>query len=154
MADYAARIPAADAVVGWSLGGLAAMLAAQARPPGRLVLLEPSPPAELQGRDESVEPRAGTFDPEDVYGPFPPGIRARPESLRARDERKRGISVPGLPCPTLVGYGDEFPDDRGRAVAAHYGTDEAYFPSLDHWGLVLDARVRVAVRDYLSRSTS
>jgi pimeloyl-ACP methyl ester carboxylesterase len=154
MADYAAQVPAADAVVGWSLGGLAAMLAAQERPPGRLVLLEPSPPAEVQGRDESVVPRAGTFDPEEVYGSFPAGLAARPESTWARDERKRGISIPRLACPALVVYGDEFGEERGRAVAARYGAEEASFPGLDHWGLVLDPRVPAAVRDYLSRSTS
>jgi hypothetical protein len=44
-----------------------------------------------------------------VYGSFPSDMRARPESLFARAERKRGISVPSLPCPSLVIYGDEFP---------------------------------------------
>jgi hypothetical protein len=103
----------------------------------------------VQGFDESVELRAGTFDPEETYGAFPPGMRARPESLLARAERKRGISVPELPCPALVVYGDEFPEERGRALAARYGAEELAFPGLDHWGLVLDERVR----DYLSRST-
>jgi len=32
----------------------------------------------------------GSFDPEVVYGPFPRGMRARPESSQARAERKRG----------------------------------------------------------------
>ena len=154
MADYAAQIPAADAVVGWSLGGLAAMIAAQERPPRRLALLEPSAPAEVQGRDDAVTPRAGTFDPQEVYGPFPPGVAARPESLLARDERKRGISVPSLPCPALVVYGDEFAEERGRVLARYYGADELHFPGLDHWGLVFDGGVAAAVADYLSRSAA
>jgi pimeloyl-ACP methyl ester carboxylesterase len=159
MRDYADAIVRAApaepfALVGWSLGGLAVMLAAERARPQRLVLLEPSPPMEVQGADESVRPESGTFDPEQVYGAFPPGVRARLESSLARAERKRGISVPSLPCPTLVVYGDEFAEERGRAVARRYGAEELCVPGLDHWGLVLDPRVRAAVRGYLSRSTA
>jgi hypothetical protein len=73
-------------------------------------------------------------------------MRARPESLLARGERKRGISVPSLPCPALVVYGDQLAEERGRRLAAHYGADELAFPGLDHWGLVLDERVRDRLR--------
>ena len=69
-------------------------------------------------------------------------MRARPESSLARAERKRGISIPSLPCPALVAYGDEFAEERGHALAAHYGAEELHLPGLDHWGLVLDERVR------------
>jgi pimeloyl-ACP methyl ester carboxylesterase len=156
MSNYAAVIvraaewlPRPVALCGWSSGGLAAMLAARQAEADFLILLESSPPGEVQGFDESVELRAGTFDPEETYGAFPPGMRARPESLLARAERKRGISVPDLPCPALVIYGDEFSEERGRALAARYGAEELAFPGLDHWGIVLDEKVR----DYLSRST-
>ena len=73
-------------------------------------------------------------------------MRARPESLFARGERKRGVSVPELPCPALVVYGDEFPEERGHALAAYYGAEELAFPGLDHWDLVLDERIRNALR--------
>jgi pimeloyl-ACP methyl ester carboxylesterase len=156
MSNYAAVIvratewlPRPVALCGWSSGGLAAMMAARQAEADFLILLEASAPGEVQGFDESVPLRAGTFDPEETYGAFPPGMRARPESLLARAERKRGVSVPELPCPALVVYGDEFSEERGRALAAHYGAEEAACPGLDHWGLVLDDRVR----DYLSRST-
>jgi hypothetical protein len=76
-------------------------------------------------------------------------MRARLESLLARAERKRGVSVPSLPCPALVVSGDEFPEDRGRQLAAYYGADELAFPGLDHWGLVLDARVPEALAERL-----
>lgn len=122
--------------------------AAQARPHA-VILLDSSPPAEVQGFDGSVEIEEGAFDPEEVYGPFPAGIPARPESLRARTGRKRGISVPSLPCPSLVVYGDEFRDERGPPLAAVYGSDELDFPGLDHWGLVKDPRVREAVARWL-----
>ena len=156
MSNYAAVIvraaewlPRPIALCGWSSGGLAAMMAARQAEADFLILLESSPPGEVQGFDESVPLRAGTFDPEETYGAFPLGMRARPESLLARAERKRGISVPGLTCPALVVYGDDFAEERGHALAARYGAEKLAFPGLDHWDLVLDERVR----DYLSGST-
>jgi hypothetical protein len=149
MSNYAAVavrgtawLPRPLALCGWSSGGLAAMIAARAAEADLLVLLDASPPGEVQGFDESVPLAPGIFDPEETYGPFPQRIRARPESSLARAERKRGISVPALPCPALVVYGDEFAEERGRALAAYYGAEELHFPGLDHWGLVLDERVR------------
>jgi pimeloyl-ACP methyl ester carboxylesterase len=149
MADYAdavvaaaAALPAPAALCGWSMGGLVALMAAERAGAARLVLLESSPPAEVQGYDGSTPIGPGTFDPEEAYGPFPPGMRARPESSLARAERRRGISVPRLPCPALVVSGDEFAQERGRALAQRYGSEELSFPGLDHWGLVLDERVR------------
>jgi pimeloyl-ACP methyl ester carboxylesterase len=137
------------AVVGWSMGGLAAMMAARRVEPEALVLLEPSPPGEIQGYDERIEPAAGTFDPEEAYGRFPPGVAKRPESALARAERKRGISVPRLPERTLVVYGREFADERGRLLASHYGVD-ADALAADHWELVLDADARETAARYLS----
>jgi pimeloyl-ACP methyl ester carboxylesterase len=142
MRDYAGAVAAAArelrsprAVVGWSMGGLAAMMAAPAAGVERLVLLEPSPPAEVAGTgDAPLE--AGLFDPQAVYGPFPEGIRARPESVLARGERRRGISVPELGSDTVVIHGDEFPLERGSALAAHYGARAVHVAGLDHWGLV------------------
>jgi pimeloyl-ACP methyl ester carboxylesterase len=155
-ADYAdAVVRAARAVttpvalVGWSMGGLVVLHAAARVQPAGVALLEASPPAEVQGVRRDVEPIDGTFDPEAVYGPFPRGMRARPESARARAERKRGISVPSLPCPALVVDGDDFPADRGEALAALYGAERRSFPGLDHWALVRDPRVRAAVAEWL-----
>ena len=156
-ADYAAVVVRAarsmrDPVVlcGWSMGGLAVLQAAAQARPHAVVLLDSSPPAEVQGFDGSVEIEDGAFDPEEVYGPFPAGVRARRESLRARTERKRGISVPSLPCPSLVVYGDEFRNERGPPLANVYGSDELDFPGLDHWGIVSDTRVREAVARWLT----
>ena len=149
LARAAEWLPPPLALCGWSSGGLAAMMAARQAEAAELVLLETSPPGEVQGFDDSVPLEPGTFDPEETYGAFTPGMRARPESSLARAERKRGISIPELPCPALVVYGDEFPGERGRALAARYGAEELPFAGLDHWDLVLDERVR----DYLSRST-
>ena len=155
MGDYAAVVRRACAAArppvalcGWSMGGLVAMTAADAAGVEALVVLEPSAPSEIQG-PSGVPVTTGTFDPEEVYGPFPPGMRARRESQRARADRKRGISVPQLPRRSLVVYGDDFAEERGRAIARFFGTAEAHFPGVGHWGLVLDPRVRARVFEFL-----
>jgi hypothetical protein len=135
------------------MGGLVALEAAQVTRPCAVVLLEASPPAEVQGFAET-ELADGTFDPEEVYGAFPTGLQARPESVRARGERKRGISIPELPCPSLVVHGDDFPDERGRDLAAHYGSEVRAFPGFDHWDLVLRPEVPAAVAEWLGVSPS
>lgn len=157
MLNYAAVLyrtaelfPPPRALCGWSMGGLAAMMAAGPAGAARLAVLEPSPPAEIQGHDPRVELQEGMYDGPAVYGAFPDGIGARPESSLARAERRRGIDVPALPCPGLVVYGDEFPDDRGRAIASHYGFDECHVEGTDHWGLVLHPEARDAVRGFVT----
>jgi pimeloyl-ACP methyl ester carboxylesterase len=158
MADYAAAViraanplPKPLALCGWSMGGLVALQAGRALVDDlySLILIEPSPPAEIQGYNLDVVPEPGTFNPEAVYGPFPPGQPACPESTLARLERKRGISVPAVPCPALVISGKEFPEERGSAIARLYGAEERVFPDLDHWGLVLDPRVPGEVARFL-----
>jgi hypothetical protein len=117
--------------------------------PESVVLIEPSPPAEVQGFDTTVVLKPGTYDPEDIYGSFPAGVAARPESSLARSERKRGISVPSLHCPSLVVSGRDFPEERGRAVARFYGSDELKYPEYDHWALVREPEVRAAIARWL-----
>jgi pimeloyl-ACP methyl ester carboxylesterase len=156
MGQYAAaigrvaeRLPRPRVLVGWSMGGLAAMMAARCA--DALVLLEASAPGEVQGFHPEVAPAAGAFDPEREYGPFPAGIRARPESSLGRAERKRGISVPAISCPTLVVYGEEFPDERGRRLAKRYGARELFLPGKTHWDLVLDPEaIRAVAREISS----
>jgi pimeloyl-ACP methyl ester carboxylesterase len=157
MRDYADRLawaaealPRPLAICAWSMGGLVAMMAAARVEPACLVLLEASPSAEIRGTDPEVELAHGTFDGEATYGAFPVGVRSRPESALARAERKRGISVPRLPGPTLVVSGREFPRERGRVLAEAYECDELAFPELDHWGLVLDGRVSDAIGRHLA----
>lgn len=151
MTDYARAVAFAAEnrarpllLVGWSMGGLVAMMAAHPAAADGLVLLESSPPAETQGEELQTPLSEGTFDPEEIYGPFPNGVRSRRESALARSERKRGISVPSLPCPALVIWGREFPEDRGRAIALRYGCEALAF-ELNHWDLVLAEDVRAAI---------
>jgi pimeloyl-ACP methyl ester carboxylesterase len=159
MSDYADRvIEAADAlpppvsVCGWSMGGLVVLQAADRIRPHSVIVIEPSPPGEIQGFDPTIEPSAGTVDPQAVYGTFPAGVHTRLESALARAERKRGVTVPRLPCRSLVIYGDEFAEERGRRVAQFYGSEERPFPGLDHWGLVRDPGVREAIAEFVGAS--
>jgi pimeloyl-ACP methyl ester carboxylesterase len=156
MANYVERVvnaacalPQPVSLCGWSMGGLVVLQAAASAEPQSVILIEASPPGEIQGFDLDDELTNGTFDPEEVYGAFPPGVAARPESSLARAERKRGISVPSLPCPSLVVYGDDFREERGTAIARLYGSIERAFPGLDHWDLVRHRRVREAIADFL-----
>ncbi|MDQ3858434.1 MAG: alpha/beta hydrolase [Actinomycetota bacterium] len=156
MANYAGRVvnvasalPQPVSLCGWSMGGLAVLLAAEDARSHSVILIEPSPPGEIQGFNPDAELTSGTFDPEATYGAFPAGVRARPESSLARAERKRGIAVPSLPCPSLVIYGDDFREGRGTAIARLYGSYERDFPGLDHWGLVRERRVREAIAAFL-----
>jgi pimeloyl-ACP methyl ester carboxylesterase len=155
MRDYAAAVeraleglPRPLGLAGWSMGGLVAMTVADLV--DRLILLEPSPPGEVQGFHPELALVYGSFDPERIYGAFPDGVGKRSESALARGERKRGISVPSLPCPTLVVYGDWA--ERGCDVARHYGADELHLPGKSHWDLVLDPEAVEAIA-YRSRST-
>ncbi|MGH2683883.1 MAG: alpha/beta fold hydrolase [Actinomycetota bacterium] len=157
MWDYEASIyqaaevlPTPLALCGWSMGGLLAAMASRTLRPEAVVMLEPSPPAEVQGEDHDAPLERGTYDPEEVYGPFPEGMAPRPDSLLARAERKRGISIPSLPCRSLVIAGSAFPEVRGTRVAAHFGSELLELPDVDHWGLVLDPRVPLAVAGFLT----
>lgn len=150
MSDYADRVLAAvgdgpTVLCGWSMGGLVAMMAAQACRPTALVVIEPSVTAEIDGGDPDWPLETGTYDSASVYGAPVPGTRHRPESLLARSERKRGISIPELHSPLLVIAGRDFADTRGRPVAEHYGGELMLFPTLSHYRLVVDAQVRDAV---------
>ena len=156
MADYASRVihaaeplPRPLALCGWSMGGLVALMAAQESRCAYLVLIEASAPGEVQGFDLSIQPRVEAFDSESVYGAFPPGVPSRSESQYARDERKRGISIPELPCPTLVISGKNHPVDRGTDLAAFYGAKLVEFPHLDHWELITTDSVKDSIRDFL-----
>jgi hypothetical protein len=52
----------------WSLGDLVVLMAAERLRPDLVVLLEPSPPAEVQGSDPGLNLVFRTFDPEGPTG--------------------------------------------------------------------------------------
>lgn len=129
-----ARLGAHPVLLGWSMGGLVAMMYASKHEdtPG-LVLLAPSPPLQVQGRADPQEVRRTPSTPfgPDLYGVYPDDPqRSREgalfdlteeeqaavlrnsvgalESGFARRQRKRGIDIPAgsVRCPVLVLYGE------------------------------------------------
>ena len=156
MADYAAQVIAASGgpgavMVGWSMGGLVAMLAAQQQRVAALVLVEPSQPRELGRHRATVLPTAGDYDAETMYGPLPPGTRHRPESRLALEERQQGIRIPRIDCPLLVVASSSYPTTRGSDVVDHYGGELLEFPSLDHASVIKAPEVASAISAWLQR---
>jgi pimeloyl-ACP methyl ester carboxylesterase len=182
MSDYAAdvaRVVTAlvrpPVLVGWSMGGLAALMAAAQLPVVAVVGLAPSVPART--RDATVLLREGTFGPEE-YGilsrephdqPTMPDLdederrlaltSLGPESRRARDERKAGVVVARLSCPALIVASTadaSFPPaayDSELAVPA----ERLVVEGASHWGLVVNRRLLAtlvpAVLDWITRVT-
>ena len=166
------RLPAPPVVMGWSMGGLVAMMVAAQGHARAVVALAPSTP--VAERDENIVVRTGSFGPEE-YGitskdpaeqPSMPDLDLEEraialgatsgESRAARDDRKAGIVIPSLPCPLLVVTGSE---DRSWPRAAYAGMDlpAEYMEACgaSHWGLVLNRRLLPGlvsrVADWLSR---
>lgn len=144
-------------VMGWSMGGLLAMMVAACGDSIACVALAPSMPARQV--DTSATLRAGEFgpeeygiislDPEDQPGMPDLDIEERSIALASlsrdsrlvRDERKAGIVVEVLPCPLLIvtGTADRaWPREKYNdlLLGAEYHSAEA----ASHWGLVLNRR--------------
>jgi pimeloyl-ACP methyl ester carboxylesterase len=165
MADYAEDVIALarqlerpPALVGWSMGGLVAMMAAAPCRAVACVGLAPSVPARM--RDASVAIRSGVFGPEE-YGIVNHDPERQPmmadldrqerglalaslaqESRRARDERQAGIVIDTLACPLLVATGTadaQWP--RTRYADLHLPRQHLEVSGASHWGLVLNRRV-------------
>ena len=165
MADYAADVVAIarqlrrpPVLIGWSMGGLVAMLAAAAGCAIAGAGLAPSVPAPV--RDPSVPIRPGVFGPEE-YGivdrdpdrqPMMPDLDREErllalgslsvESRLARDERTAGVVLDQLGCPLLLVTGTadtQWP--RARYQGLHLPADSIDIEGASHWGLVLNRRV-------------
>jgi pimeloyl-ACP methyl ester carboxylesterase len=170
MADYvddvraaARRLAAPPVVVGWSMGGLAALMYAAAAPVRGVVALGPSAPRELidSPRREPLTP--SIFGPE-VYGitdrtaltqPTMPDLDREevaialsslgPESAMARQDRQRGIPVDpaSMSGPVLVVGGERDETMRPaycRRAAQLFRGRYLEFQGASHWGLVLNRR--------------
>jgi pimeloyl-ACP methyl ester carboxylesterase len=164
MADYlddvrllAGQLRERPVVVGWSMGGLVAMMAAGEGLARACIGLAPSTPAQVV--DERVALRTGEFGPEEygIISHDPDQQPAMPdldheerlvalsslgrESRYARDDRQRGIVIPSLSCPMLVVTGTldrQWP--RERYVGLHLPADHLVAEGASHWGLVLNRR--------------
>lgn len=179
MADYAAdvgtlaaQLPQPSVLMGWSMGGLVAMMAAGAVEAAACVALAPSMPA--RRRDMTVELRAGTFGPEE-YGiadrdpddqPSMPDLDREerllalaslgPESRLARDERGAGVVIERIACPLLAVTGtDDRQWPRERYDGLWLTADRLEVEGASHWGLVLSRRALAqaapAVVEWLAR---
>jgi pimeloyl-ACP methyl ester carboxylesterase len=164
MADYladvrllAGQLRERPIVVGWSMGGLVAMMAAGAGLARACVGLAPSIPARVV--DERVALRTGEFGPEE-YGitsrdpdrqPAMPDLDREErevalsslgrESRYARDDRQRGVVIASVPCPLLIVTGTldrQWP--RERYADLHLPADQLVAEGASHWGLVLNRR--------------
>ena len=164
MADYAADVRSAigqlagePVVMGWSLGGLVALMVAAEGGVQACVALAPSAPART--RDPAAPLRTGIFGPEE-YGLTRGGEinqRAMPDldaeeqsiaidslcddSRYARDDRQAGVVIEQLDCPLLIATGTadrQWPLSRydGFWLPATYIEAEG----ASHWGLVLNRR--------------
>jgi len=161
MTDYAddvralmGELPRRPVLVGWSMGGLVAMMAAAGGGAAACVGLAPSVPG--RSRDGSLPLRHGTFGPEE-YGIASREPGEQPamadldqeerraalaslgrESRLARDERAAGVVIERLPCPLLVVTGtDDHQWPRSRYATMHLKADWMEAPGASHWGLVL-----------------
>jgi len=164
MDDYAAdvrllvsQLRDEPVVMGWSLGGLVALMVAAGGGARACVALAPSAPA--RSRDAAARVRTGVFGPEE-YGLTANGAvnqRAMPDldaeeqtvaiaslcndSRYARDDRQAGIVIESLPCPLLIATGTA---DRQWPLSRY---DSLWLPAdfvsaegASHWGLVLNRR--------------
>jgi pimeloyl-ACP methyl ester carboxylesterase len=164
MSDYATDVWALAGqfkrppiVMGWSMGGLVAMMAAAAGMATACVALAPSTPA--RQRNAAATLRTGEFGPEE-YGitsddpehqPSMPDLDRQErlialaslsrESRLARDERQAGIVITSLPCPLLLITGTiDRAWPRERYTDLWLPADYLSVEGASHWGLVLNRR--------------
>jgi pimeloyl-ACP methyl ester carboxylesterase len=152
------QVASPPALVGWSMGGLVAMLAAVGGSVRAVVGLAPSTPTSTT--DESLPLRFGEFDAAE-YGitsrdpdqpqPAMPDLDREEralavaslcrESRYARDERARGVVIGSLPCPLLIATGTadaQWP--RSRYNDLHLPAEHLTVEGASHWGIVLNRR--------------
>jgi pimeloyl-ACP methyl ester carboxylesterase len=175
VAQLANQLSPKPVLIGWSMGGLVALMVAARGLASACVALAPSLPT-LQ-LDESVSLRSGVFDSRE-YGivsgdpmeqPAMPDLEVEErqvalsslglESRLARDERKRGIIIRHLPCPLLVVTGEldtNWP--RESYAGLHLPAEFLAVEACSHWGLVLNrralSRLVPIVSDWISRTAS
>ena len=157
VSSLAEQLSQRPVVMGWSMGGLVAMMVAQKEEISACVALEPSAPAHRI--DKSVRLRPGEFAPEE-YGITSDDVDYQPtmldldreerrvaldslgcESRYARDERKAGIVIESLNSPLLVVTGTEDQDwPRERYNELQLDADHLSVDGASHWGLVLSRR--------------
>jgi pimeloyl-ACP methyl ester carboxylesterase len=155
--SFARQLAEQPILIGWSMGGLVAMMAAPGITAPAVVGLAPSTPARERNPAKAIE--TGEFGPEE-YGITSEDPREQPampdldleerviamatlgkESRYARGERAAGIVIAPPPCPILIatGTGDsQWP--RSKYDDFPFPADFISVESASHWGLVLSRR--------------
>lgn len=158
--DYVAQVCAWSTgiaqplLVGASLGGLLALLAAPRMRPAALVLVNPLPPAGIEPRTTTREyadvvpwgserslagTRRALFDADDAACLFA-FRRWRDESGRVLRAAAAGVAASPPGCPALViasECDDTVPVAASRALAAQLGADLRVLPGASHVGPLL-----------------
>lgn len=173
VATAAQRLDPKPIVMGWSMGGLVALMLAARGLATACVGLAPSAPS--RALDDAVPLRTGVFDSRE-YGivsldashqPEMPDLDSEERSIAlrslgvesrlARDERKRGIVLEDLSCRLLI-VTAEWEGDRQQVDYAglRLSADYLSVAACSHWGLVLNRRalrqVVPAVDRWMSRA--
>jgi len=153
----AGQLRSPPVVVGWSMGGHIAVIAASQGGYAGCIALDPDPP--VCTVDESVELVYGQHTPEDIgytlegnpdLLPHMPDLTTAErriaqsslsnESELMGSERRRGIPIDDMPCPMLEilgGLDDYYPTEPsyfGIGMASH----QVLVPESSHWGLMLN----------------
>ncbi len=155
----ASQLKRPPVLVGWSMGGTTALLAASNGIGAACVALDPNRP--VREPDTSAELRQEEFDPavwsitvdSPTVHPLMPDLDFEEraivvrslcrESQMALDEQsRRRVAIKSIPCPTLivqgtVGYGP----DRESYEDLWFKIDRLAIEGASHWGLVLNRRV-------------
>ena len=171
----AGQLDASTVVVGWSMGGHIAVIAASRGGYAASVALDPDPPVDRV--DDSVEMIYGLRIPEEIGYTLDGDPRLLPhmpdltmeerriaqsslcdESRLMGSQRRRGILIERMPCPMLEilgGLDDYYPTEPSYHGVGLAG-DQVFVPDSSHWGLVLSRRVQAKllpqVLDWLGRN--
>ena len=156
----ASQFGAPPVVIGWSMGGHVAVIAASRGGYAACVAFDPDPPADRV--DESVELEYGlqtpqeigyTLDGDPLLLPHMPDLTTEErriaqsslcdESLLMGSQRQRGILIERMPCPMLEimgglnGYYPTEPSYYGVGLASA----QIFVGDSSHWGLALSRRI-------------
>ncbi len=156
----AGQLRTAPVVIGWSMGGHVAVIAASQGGYAACVSLDPDPPA-IQ-IDESVELIYEKYSPEDigyVLDGDPYLLQGMPdltteerriaqsslcsESELMGSERRRGILIEQMPCPMLeiLGGLDNYYPTEPSYHDIGMANRQIHVRESSHWGLMLNRRV-------------
>jgi pimeloyl-ACP methyl ester carboxylesterase len=157
--DVAGQLKVAPVVIGWSMGGHIAVIAASQGGYAACVALDPDPPVDKI--NESVDFVYEKYSPQDigyVLDGDPDLLQGMPdlttderriaqsslcsESELMGSERRRGILIDEMPCPMLeiLGGLDNYYPTEPSYHGIGMANRQIYVSESSHWGLMLNRR--------------